>query len=142
MNDSNKAKVYNFMREHRLGVLATVTSNSLPQAAVVGIAVRENMEVLFATYDESRKAHNLKMNPRVALVVGWESGKTVQYEGEAEELSRAELEAFERNEFASVPSLAKYVRENEGKYYKLKPNWIRYLDVSTEPWEKIELKFI
>lgn len=142
MTQTKKEKILYFIRSHRLGVLATVTRDISPQAAVVGIHVRDNLEVLFATYDQSRKAHNLKSNPKVALVVGWEQGKTVQYEGTAEELKDEELESVKSNEFANMPSSAKHVKDYEQKFYKLIPHWIRYSNISSEPWEKIELSLL
>lgn len=141
MQSRTKEKIYSFMKTHKLGVLATVTTNVLPEAAVVGIYTRENLEVLFATYDESRKVHNLKYNPRVALVVGWEGGKTIQYEGRAVELTGDELKKVKREEFADMPSLAKYINDYEQKFYKLEPIWIKYSDLSVEPWNRMELKF-
>lgn len=136
----DQEKILNFIRTHKLGVLATVSSDALPQAAVMGIKVRDNLEVLFATFDESRKVVNLQTNPRVALVVGWEHGKTVQYEGTAEEIEGEELESVKRNEFADMPSAAKSVSDMEQKFYKITPHWIRYSDTSLQPREIIELK--
>jgi hypothetical protein len=71
-------------------VQTSVSPLSGPQAAVVGIVVSDHFEVFFDTVESSRKAANLRRNPKVALVVGGLSvgdERTVHYEGVADEPS-------------------------------------------------------
>jgi hypothetical protein len=77
----------------------------------------------------------------VALVIGWDKGKTVQYEGTAEELSGAELEECIRIHLAKIPSAAKYVGQDEEVFFKVKPRWIKFSDLSRDPWDILEIKF-
>ena len=58
------------MRENKLAVEASVSESNRAQAAVVGIAVTDTLEVLFDTLDTSRKMTNVRGNPRVAIVIG------------------------------------------------------------------------
>lgn len=134
--------LYDFIRSHKLAVMATVAGSALPEAAVVGIGVEENLELLCSTFSTSRKYENIKRNPKVALVIGWEHGKTVQYEGTAEELSieRAEENPL-RDELEKIPAIAKYVQREYGVFYKIKPEWVRMSDLSVDPWERFEVKF-
>ena len=83
------AKIYRFLREHRLAVISTLGPEASPQAAVIGIAVTEALDIIFDTSTTSRKYANLRADPRVALVIGWDLGQTVQIEGTAEVLSQA-----------------------------------------------------
>ena len=53
-----------FLRKHRLGVQSTGSSSGDPQAAVVGIAVTSELEIVFDTVDTSRKCRNLRANPQ------------------------------------------------------------------------------
>ncbi|HEX7450933.1 MAG TPA: pyridoxamine 5'-phosphate oxidase family protein, partial [Polyangiaceae bacterium] len=62
-----------------------MTSTGAPQAAVVGYAVSDDLELVFDTLGSTRKAHNLRRDSRVALVVGWDDDQTVQIEGIADE---------------------------------------------------------
>ena len=135
-------KIYNFIKGYDLAVLATVTSHVLPQAAVVGFSERENLELIFGTSNQSRKYQNLLKNPRVAVVIGWDQGKTVQYEGEAVELT----DSTERQEamnihLSKIPSVAKYLSDPNEAIFKIIPKWVRYTDLSVDPWDIIELKF-
>lgn len=138
---TDQQTVYEFIKNHKIAVLSTVTSDFLPQSAVVGISVQDNLELLFGTINTSRKWVNLQKNPKVSLVIGWEGGKTVQYEGEAFELSNGDRVEALKNHFASVPSLAKFVSEKEAAIFKIKPKWLRYSDSSKDPAFIIELSF-
>src|SRR6186713_1123798 len=83
-----------FMRQHRVGVQASVAGGVAPQAAVVGIAVTDRFEIIFDTTTSTRKLQNLRRNPRIAFVVGGPAEgdvRTVQYEGVADEPFDAEL---------------------------------------------------
>jgi len=140
--DKDQKKIYEFIKKHSLGVVSTVTSDFLPEAAVVGISENENLELIFGTSRKSRKYYNLLRNPRVAVVIGWESGKTLQYEGEAVELKDdTGRQAAIETHLAKIPSAAKYLSDADEAVFKIIPKWIRYSDVSFDPWEVIELKF-
>ena len=54
------AEIYRFLREHRLAVISTVGPDASPQAAVVGIAVTEALDIIFDTSTASRKYANLR----------------------------------------------------------------------------------
>ncbi|WP_454616952.1 pyridoxamine 5'-phosphate oxidase family protein [Bradyrhizobium cenepequi] len=67
-----RAELYAFLRKHRLAVVRTIGAAS-PQAAVVGIAVTETLDIIFDTLATSRKYANLRTDPRGALVIGWDA---------------------------------------------------------------------
>ena len=48
-----------FMRAEKFAVQASVSHTCAPQAAVVGIAVSDDFELVFDTLTDSRKAVNL-----------------------------------------------------------------------------------
>lgn len=77
-----------YVRARRLAVLATLSADGHPQAAVVGIAATDAGDLVFDTTRGSRKFANLSRQPRVALVVGvdWGDEQTVQLEGTAAEI--------------------------------------------------------
>ena len=78
-----KAELFAFLSSCKLGVLGSVSPEGVPQAALVGIAVTKELEIIFDTLDTTRKYRNLAANCRASFVVGWEGEKTVQFEGEA-----------------------------------------------------------
>jgi len=78
--------IYDQIRQFRLAVLATTSGDHQPEAAVVGIAITRELEIVFDTVRSSRKYHNLIAQPKVALVIGWKNETTIQFEGEVVEL--------------------------------------------------------
>jgi len=132
--------LYNFMKAHKLAVMSTVTSDSRPESAVIGIGVKENLELVCSTFRSSRKYENIHQNPRVALVIGWEDNKTVQYEGAAEEITD-EVSPEDLQLLTSVPSIAKHLEWEHRTFFKIRPTWIRFSDLSMDPWERFEISF-
>ena len=83
-----------FLRQHRVAVEASVSAAAGAQAAVVGIAVTDRFEIVFDTLSSSRKAQNLRRNPKLAFVIGGlieGDERTAQYEGVADEPAGDEL---------------------------------------------------
>jgi PPOX class probable F420-dependent enzyme len=117
-----------FVRTRGLAVLATVSVDGHPQAAVVGVAVTDDGDIVLDTTRNSRKFANLNAHSRVALTVGfdWSDEQTVQLEGSAAETGRdspavaAYYEQFPAGrERAASPDLV---------YVRIRPDWGRYSD--------------
>ena len=131
-------EVRKFIQKHKLAVLATVSPQGLPENAVVGFSMTDKFEIYFGTSMQARKYRNLLKNPRVAAVIGWDKGKTVQYEGEVYELSPEEAEEYTKTYTGDVPSLAKWGSKLDAVFYKITPKYIKYSDISRDPWEIVE----
>ena len=135
------AQLLQFMRSHRLAVEASVSPASGAQAAVVGIAITNDFEVIFDTVDTTRKARNLRDNPKIALVIGgWLQGdeRTVQYEGVADEPRGRELERIKQAYFDVWPD-GRIRQTWPGLIYvRARPTWIRYSDYNHDPPEIVE----
>ena len=120
-----------FMRTHRVAVQASVTPAAAPQAAVVGIAITDRFEVVFDTLGSSRKAHNLRANPSIALVMGGlmpGDERTVQYEGVADEPDGAERERLTETYYGVYPDGRDRLSWPGLTYFRVRPQWIRYSD--------------
>jgi PPOX class probable F420-dependent enzyme len=122
-----------FARARGLAVLATTSADGRPQAAVVGIAITDDGDIVFDTTRTSRKFANLTRQPRVALVIGfdWADEQTVQIEGAAAEIPQdnpavaAYYEQFPTGrERAAWPDIA---------YVRIHPDWGRYSDYRRKP---------
>ena len=73
-----------FVRVAGMGVVATVHAEGNPEAALVDLVATSAGEVIFDSAVAARKVGNIAPNPRVALVVGWSDGVSVQVEGLAD----------------------------------------------------------
>jgi uncharacterized protein YhbP (UPF0306 family) len=130
-----------FLRQHRLAVEASVSPTDSPQAAVVGIAVTDRFEIVFDTVDSTRKARNLRRNPRLAFVIGGLTGgeeRTVQYEGIADEPSGSELERLTTVYYQVYPDGPSRLSWPGLIYVRVRPTWIRYTDYTLDPTKIIE----
>ena len=129
------------MRRSRIAVQASLSGDTGPQAAVVGIAVSDAGEIVFDTLGSTRKAQNLRLDPRIALVIGWDEERTVQYEGIADEPSGDELARLKQLYFAVFPD----GREREHwagiTYFRVRPTWLRYSDFTGAEPGSAELRF-
>ncbi len=134
-------KLVAFLRQHRLAVEASVTPAQAPQAAVVGIAVTDRLEIVFDTVDSTRKARNLRSNPRVAFVIGGAADgeeRTVQYEGIADEPSGEELERLKAIYYSVYPDGPSRLSWPGLIYVRVRPTWIRYTDYTVDPTQILE----
>src|ERR1700690_4287188 len=101
-------RIHDFLVTQLHMVIATVGSNNMPQAALVGFAHRQDLTLIFATSTTSRKYTNMKNNPHVAIVFGSNEGITVQYEGTVSEFTLDELKLYKQVYFLKTPSSQKY----------------------------------
>ena len=130
-----EAELYAFIATHRLGVLGTICHDGTPQSALVGIAVTQQLEIIFDTVKTSRKYPNLVARSRCSFVIGgWGKGEqTVQYEGAAEELKSPELERHQEAYFAVWPDGPARLSWPGIVYFVVRPIWIRYSDFDQNP---------
>ena len=139
----NKAEILTFLRAHRLAVQASASLEGEPQAAVVGYAVTDSFEIVFDTLASTRKAENIRRNPKLAFVIGGlkhADERTVQYEGVADEPSGEELEELKQTYYAVFPDGPSRLTWPGLIYVRVKPTWIRYSDYNTDPPEIIEMQ--
>jgi uncharacterized pyridoxamine 5'-phosphate oxidase family protein len=141
MDEGHKKRmILEFLRKHTLAVIATCHHDGTPEAATVDVSVRDNLEIVFDTFKETRKFDNLVERPSVAFVVGWSDNITVQYEGEATQVPVADLEQYQQAHLDSVPAEREFL-ERGALMFKATPRWIRYSDFNREPPELIEIRF-
>lgn len=124
----NTVELLAFLRQHRYAVQASTAAGGAPQAAVVGIAVSDALELVFDTLGTTRKAQNLRRDPRIAFVVGWDDEQTVQLEGIADEPSGDELARLKRVYFARFPDGPEREAWPDITYFRVRVTWARYSD--------------
>jgi general stress protein 26 len=124
----NRAELLAFLRRYRLCVQASVASNGAPQAAVVGFAISDHLEIVFDTIGTTRKVVNLRKNGNIALVVGWDDEQTVQIEGMADEPAGKELDRLKQVYFETWPDGVERQSWKDITYVRVRPTWARYSD--------------
>jgi len=135
-----KKLIFDFIRRYSTAVLATVSPETKSEAAIITFAITDNFEVIFQTFILYRKYRNLRNNPSVAFVFGWDEKITAQYEGLAYEIKEDDLMQSKELYFAQNPATLKWDEVSDAAWFKVSPKWIRYLD-NTEPRTTHEITF-
>lgn len=136
-----KQFVLNFIKQHKLCVIATVSENNAPEAAVLEFGETQDLELVFDTFKNSRKYKNLQKNSKIAVVIGWGQNITVQYEGEASEVLPTEIERYILAYTKKNPEVEKWSKMKDITYFKIIPKWLRYTDINKHPWYTFEIDF-
>jgi pyridoxine/pyridoxamine 5'-phosphate oxidase len=135
-----KPDLYAFMRARELCVLSTISPSGNPEAALVNIAVTPALELIFHTIQTNRKCANLRRNPRLAAVIGWEDEQTVQYEGVAEEVFDSPLAECKKIYLERFPDRGGRVAWPGLTFFRVRATWLRYSSYG-HPWKVEELSF-
>jgi general stress protein 26 len=125
-----------FMRSERFVAQASVSSDYAPQAAVVGIAVSDDFEIVFDTLHSSRKATNLRANPSIAFVIGGlhdSDTRTIQYEGIADTPTGDELVRVREIYFKVFPDGRERLTWPGITHVRVRPTWVRYSNYGPTP---------
>jgi hypothetical protein len=139
-----RAELIAFLRRYKLAVQASVAADGSPQAAVVGIAVSDQLEIIFDTLEATRKCVNLRADARIALVIGWDDAITVQLQGTVDFPEGAELERIRACYFVPYPDGRERLAWPGITHARVRPSWLRYSDFTREPaqileWDAAEL---
>lgn len=130
------ADIKSFVDTHRWAIEASSTADGKPQAAIIGIAMTDRLEVVFDTLSTSRKAANLRENPRLAMVIGgWDDDdpRTLQLDGDIDFPQGDELKRLTDAYYAVFPDGTTRLEWPELVYVRLTPRWARFSDYLAEP---------
>jgi general stress protein 26 len=124
-------ELYGFIQARKLAVISTTSSSGDPQSALVGVAVSPDLNIVFDTVKSSRKYANLKADPRISLVTGWDGEITVQYEGIAVGPEGDALEHAKSIYFKTWPDGIERQQWPGITWFLITPRWIRYSDFTS-----------
>ena len=136
-----RAALLKFLRSHRYAVQSSIHATGAPQAAVVGIAVSDDFEIVFDTLETTRKARNLRSRPEITFVIGGLAPgdeRTVQVEGTADEPTDADLARLTALYLATFPDGRARQQWPGLMYFRATPTWLRYSDYTRDPPEIVE----
>ncbi len=127
-------RIYNFLREHPVGVLSTITPSRNPHGTVVYYTIDKNFMVHFLTKKGTRKYDNLKHNSHGMLTVfdpltqatAQVTGVAVECEGDIRihSVVMGILKGALRTSVSGVPPIAK-LEAGEFTVFQIEPVQIR-----------------
>src|SRR5687767_2341326 len=127
----DKQTIRDFLHGYDLCVLSTTNAEGKPESALVGFSDNDTYKLLIGTTTSSRKYANIKTNPNISVVIGWNEGISLQYEGVARILQKGqELDSYLENHFTKLPGARKYKDNPEQCYIITEPRWLRYTDTN------------
>ncbi len=140
----DRSGLLTFLRKHELGVQASVGPDGAPQAAVVGIAVTDRLEIVFDTLDSTRKFIKLAKNKRISFVIGWDDESSAQIDGVCDAPSGAEADRIREAYFVAHPDGRERAKWKGIAHLRVRPTWIRFSDFRNDPplvveWNEREL---
>jgi general stress protein 26 len=134
------AFLYEFISRKRYAVVSSCGTGGTPQSALVGIAASRNLEIYFDSVDTTRKIANIRRDPHVSLVVGWEDEQTLQYEGLADEPTGEALANLKAIYFEAWPDGPQRQAWKAITYCRVTPIWLRFSSY-VEPQLIEEMRF-
>ena len=142
MNEQQKQQVIKILQNNEFGVICTNSYDRVaPESAVVAISNTEDLQIIFGTFQDSRKFKNLQRDRNVSIVVGWDNDKkqTMQIEGVAEIVSEELRPKIEDIHCLKNKASEKFRGNLQQAYFLVKPYWIRFSDFSKHPQEIWEI---
>lgn len=130
-----RSSLLELMRSNKHAVEASAGPEG-PQGAVVGIAISDTFEIFFDTLATTRKALNLRRDPRIAFVVGGGGDDdfwTIQVSGLADEPQGAELARLKAIYFSRFPDGPSREAWVDITYFRVRITWLRYSDFGQDP---------
>jgi hypothetical protein len=126
LNAEKKTQLHDFIARRALASLAYSGRQGGPQAALMNIAVTPDLEIVFETTCYTRKFVHLERDPRVALVIGWDSQETLQYEGMVTRPEGRQRELARDTFVAAFPRKAPDEFWPGNAYFLVRPCWLRF----------------
>jgi hypothetical protein len=129
------SELLTYMRSHKLAVVGSLGADNTPQAALVGIAVTSDLQVVFDTVSTSRKHGNLLRDTRASVTFSGPGEQTLQMEGNATPVSMTDatdavyLSAY----YAAWPDGRDRAKWPKIAYWRIVPRWMRYSDYARGP---------
>lgn len=128
-----RSDLVRLLREYRLAVVSTLAADGAPQSAVVGCAISDSLEIVFDTLEQTRKANNLRRDPRISVVIGWDRESTAQLEGVADFPTGPELDRIRAVYFQAYPDGRERLAWPGITHVRVRPHWIRWSDFVQQP---------
>lgn len=139
LDPQDPAAIAAFVRQEGRAIVATVTPDGEPEAALVGITALDDGTLIFNVLPWARKLVNLRANGRVAVVAGTVGPVSVQFEGQAVVTDGESAERYAADFERLMPGTKS--RYEGYEVVVVRPDWLRVYDVSHKPALVVEARW-
>lgn len=139
MSEQKLSEIKRFIAQELHCVVSTVSDLSKPQSALVAFSETEELEIVFATADYTRKTRNIQQNNHISIVIGLSGSVSVQCEGIARVLALDKAGEYAQNHYKKQPGSREYLNRPGECFVVTKPSWFRYTDISRHPEKVFEI---
>ena len=137
MSPETRDRLFRFLREGRVSVLSTCTSNGEPHSSVMHYSCASDLPALyFSTDDRSAKAGDCRENTRASVALGWSEVDwvTVQMRGALRALTRSDaVESAKAAHYAVHPNARQFENDPHTLFLLFEPDWVRFSDLAASP---------
>ena len=135
LSPGERQMLLDYMRTQRLAVVSSISADGAPQSALVGVAVTDDLEIVFDTVATSRKHKNLLSDGRAAVTFGGPGEQTLQLEGLARVVHAHDEGdgAYRETYYAAWPDGRDRRTWPNIAYWRITPMWVRYSDYDRGP---------
>lgn len=131
--------ILDLLHSQMLGVVSTVNDAGSPESALVAFAETPELEIIFGTFNDTRKFRNIQEHSTISFVVGGDN-KSIQIEGRAHIADGSESQQCADILVSKNPRAARFVTEPRERFVLLRPTWIRFTNFGTKPETVFELR--
>ena len=136
----DKKSILEYLRKKDYCVIATADKAGKPEAAVMVYVVDADFSFFLYTETETRKYKNIVVNNLVSLVIGgFNNDPTVQVDGTILELGQEESKSVIEFVNSLHSEWSKYFNNPSGRWFSVKPYWLRYSDFSPKMPDIVEI---
>jgi general stress protein 26 len=140
MTTDQTDKIFNFLKNNKIAVMATNSPNrQFPESAVITLSETPELHLIINSSKNSRKNKNILENNKVSVAMGfdWEAMQTLQIEGNAHIITdEGKVAKIIDYHFKRNPHLLGYRDKEDREFIEIIPKWIRYTDLAAgEIWE-------
>ena len=139
MSEQQLSEIKKFIAKELYCVVSTVSDVSKPQSALVAFSETDELEIVFATAEYTRKVINIQQNNNISVVIGLSGSVSIQCDGIARVIALDEAGEYAQNHYRKQPGSKDYLNRPGECFVVVKPNWVRYTDISSHPETVFEI---
>jgi general stress protein 26 len=132
--------IKDFVAKELYCVVSTAGIDNKPESALVAFSESSDLEIIFGTSTDTRKAINILNNPSTSIVIGLHGNISIQLEGRARIIPLEESGKYAEIHYKKQPGSKDYMDRPGECFVVVTVSWVRYTDISHHPENVFEVE--